>query len=87
MVKRTLISILITLLSVSVVTAKDEPSSKEVNKVFAKDRNIYIVDNGKTTQVTSSGRDEYPALHPKGEWIYFVRATPSGTSVRPAPHT
>lgn len=75
MIKRTLISILITLFSVSFTVANDMPSSKEVNKVFVKDRNIYIVENGKTTQVTSSGRDEYPALHPKGEWIYFVRAT------------
>jgi len=44
--------------------------------VYAKDRNIFYVDSGKTLQITSFGRDDNPVLHPKGEWIYFVRSTP-----------
>lgn len=38
------------------------------------DGNIfYIGDNGNTKQITTSGRDEYPVIHPDGQWIYFVR--------------
>jgi len=42
--------------------------------VNVKNGNVYYVaTDGKTKQVTSSGRDEYPALNPKGDWVYFVR--------------
>ena len=44
--------------------------------VYAKDRNIYYANNGAVKQLTSLGRDENPSLHPKGEWIYFIRDTP-----------
>ncbi len=48
-------------------------SKSHAASVSVKDGNIYYVDNGLTTQLTSLGRDEYPSLHPKGEWVYFVR--------------
>jgi len=44
--------------------------------VYAKDRNIYYADNGMVRQLTFLGRDEVPKLHPKGEWVYFIRSTP-----------
>ncbi len=34
---------------------------------------LYVGDDGKTKQVTTSGRDEDPKLHPDGQWVYFVR--------------
>ena len=43
------------------------------NSVYTRNGNIYYEANEEDRQVTYSGRDEGPALHPSGEWIYFVR--------------
>lgn len=51
-------------------------SNAHAASVYAKDRNIYYADNGAVKQLTSLGRDEDPKLHPKGEWVYFIRSTP-----------
>lgn len=42
--------------------------------VSVKDGNIQFTDNsGKTTALTSSGRDSNPILAPDGKWVAFVR--------------
>src|SRR3954470_3772875 len=42
--------------------------------VSVKDGNIQFTDkSGKTTALTSSGRDSNPVLAPDGKWIAFVR--------------
>jgi len=46
----------------------------EAASVHVKDGNIFYDNNGESIQLTSSGRDEDPILHPKGEWVYFVRS-------------
>jgi len=74
-IKRILISLILPLFFVTTILAKEAPSIQETEKVFTKDGNIYYASNGKAAQVTSSGRDEYPMLHPKEEWIYFIRTT------------
>jgi hypothetical protein len=51
-------------------------TSSYAASVSIKNGNIYYADNGVTKQLTSLGRDEYPLLHPKGEWVYFVRGGP-----------
>lgn len=43
--------------------------------VYEEDGNIYYEDNGVSERLSSSGRDENPALHPGGEWVFFVRGT------------
>lgn len=35
---------------------------------------VYTDDAGKTIQLTSSGRDKDAVIHPKGQWIYFIRS-------------
>ena len=35
--------------------------------------NIVYVENGKSKQLTESGRDKNPILSPKQDWIYFIR--------------
>ena len=42
--------------------------------VSVKDGNIRFTDkSGKTTALTSSGRDSNPVLAPDGKWVAFVR--------------
>ncbi len=45
----------------------------EAASVTVNNGNIVYVNDGNTKQLTSSGRDKGPVLHPKGEWVYFVR--------------
>lgn len=47
--------------------------SAEAASVHVKKGNVFYSSEGDVKQVTSSGRDEYPALSPDGQWIYFVR--------------
>lgn len=35
---------------------------------------VYVSADGLITRLTNSGRDREPALHPDGEWIYFIRS-------------
>jgi len=77
MIKQKFVLIVLPLFFVTAVLAKEAPPIQEAQKVFVKEGNIYYASNGKEAQVTFSGRDEYPMLHPKGEWVYFVRA-PAG---------
>lgn len=43
--------------------------------VFCRDGNIFIsADANQEVQLTNSGRDRDPVLHPSGKWIYFVRS-------------
>jgi hypothetical protein len=76
MIRQKFILIVLPLLFVTAVLAKEAPPIKEAQKVFAKEGNVYYVRNGREVQVTFSGRDEYPMLHPNKEWIYFVRTAP-----------
>ena len=41
--------------------------------VYVKEGNVFFEDKGKSSQITSSCRDENATLHPRGEWVYFVR--------------
>ena len=50
-------------------------SEAHASSVSTKNGNIFYESNGKTTQLTSSGRDKYPVLNPKSEWAYFVRGS------------
>ncbi len=76
MVKKIITLMFMVLFYSSLAIAAETSSSSEAKKVFVKDRNIYYERDGKTTQLTSSGRDEEPVLHPEEEWVYFVRRTP-----------
>lgn len=35
---------------------------------------VYVSADGHRPRLTDSGRDRKPALHPGGEWVYFVRS-------------
>ncbi len=35
---------------------------------------FYVSADGLRTSLTDSGRDREPALHPGGEWVYFIRS-------------
>ena len=49
-------------------------SSAFAQTVSVKDGNIQFTDkSGKTTALTSSGRDSTPVLAPDGKWVAFVR--------------
>ena len=49
-------------------------SSAFAQTVSVKDGNIQFTDkSGKTTALTSSGRDSAPVLAPDGKWVVFVR--------------
>ena len=48
-------------------------STALADSVHVKDGNIYYENNGKELQITSSGRDGNPVLHPDDAWVYFVR--------------
>jgi len=48
----------------------------EAATVKEQDGNIVYMKEAKTKQLTQSGRDREPVLHPKGEWVYFVRQAP-----------
>lgn len=41
--------------------------------VYVKEGNVFFEDDGKVSQITSSGRDEKAILNPSGTWICFVR--------------
>ena len=50
-------------------------SAVSFGSVYEKNKNVFYKDSsGKTTQLTTSGRDEGAVIHPKGEWIYFIRS-------------
>jgi len=51
--------------------------------VFARDGNVFYQNGGKPVQMTDSGRDRAPVLHPKGEWVYFFRLgkPPAGDAI------
>lgn len=37
--------------------------------------NVFYKDNeGREKQITFTGLDEYPRLHPNGKWVYFIRS-------------
>lgn len=48
-------------------------STALADSVHVKAGNVYYENNGKELQITSSGRDRDPVLHPDGTWVYFVR--------------
>ena len=55
-----LVGIFLTLISLNAQAAS----------VRVTDGNIfYVGDDGNTKQITTSGRDEYPAIHPDGQWV------------------
>ena len=48
-------------------------STAYASTVYVKEGKVYFEDNGKTLQLTASGRDGKAILHPDGTWVYFVR--------------
>ena len=44
--------------------------------VSEKAGHIFLLENGQSRQLTSSGQDSSPALSPDGKWVVFVRSLP-----------
>ena len=56
-------------------SAKNNADSIQCPRVFTEDGNLYYSEDDKgRLQLTDSGRDQEPALHPDGKWVYFVRS-------------
>ncbi len=72
-IKRNVIFIVIGTVLFACYSAQAQDS--HLAKVFEKSGNIYFFDEKVgEIQLTSSGRDREPKLHPNDKWVYFVRS-------------
>lgn len=73
MIRSLFISILFCLVPIILLAGEFQIGESEAI-AFEHSGNIFYIDkSGEETQLTSTGRDRDPAIHPNGKWIYFIR--------------